>query len=289
MISCAHEHIMRTNNLDGNMPYTIAFVNQKGGSGKSKTAGGLAGELAAMGRRVLVIDADPQGTITAWMLGSRNRNGLLGLAEVLGYGITDDSDREPPSLEETALRSESFELHVVAADFANLSNVEKTMTSDASRTADLLAAVEQVGNKYDYIIIDTPGSLGQLTMAAVLASDGLIIPIDSDTEAVQGFGRLLKALQRMRQLHATFEILGVVATRFKANTGYSAHVLGEVKANTTYPIYATIRESIRVAETTNANLPIGKYAPNEPAHGDFRKLAEIVDTHVQSKNMAHAR
>lgn len=289
MVICAHDYIKREINEKNPMPYTIAFVNQKGGSGKSKTAGGLAGELAAMGRRVLVVDADPQGTVTAWMLGARSRNGLRGLAEVLGYGVSDEIDAATPGLEDVAIPSNAFGVDVVAADFANLSNVEKTMTSDASRTADLLVAIEGIHSNYDYVVIDTPGSLGQLTMAAVLASDGLMIPIDSDTEAVQGFGRLLKALGRMRQLHAQFKILGVVATRYKANTSYSNHVLDEVRAATEYPIYATIRESVRVGETTNANLPIGKYAKDEPAHRDFTKLAELVDTFVESERMTAVR
>jgi chromosome partitioning protein len=265
------------------MTYTIAFVNQKGGSGKSKVCGGVAGELAALGRRILVVDNDPQGTITGWLLGTRGQ-AIAGTAEVLGYGRVPEEQR--PTVDQLVIRSESFHVDALASDFHRLSAVESELASDVSRTIDFLAAIEKIQTPYDYILIDTPGNLGPLTMSAIMASDGLIIPIDSDTEAVTGFGRLLAALERARKLRADFTILGVVATRFKAQTGYSNSVLTVVKESTDYPIYATVRESIRVAELNNAGLPIGAYAKDEPAHLDFANLAKQLDDYVQRQLVA---
>jgi len=258
-------------------PYIIAFVNQKGGSGKSKTVLGIAPELATMGRRVLVIDSDPQATVTNAILG-RGQD-LVGLAEVLGAGGEPEESR--PKIDDVVIRSEVFGLDVLAANFRRLSICETELTGDSTRVAELSYALNAMTTPYDFVLIDTPGNLGPLVMGAVGAATHVVVVIDSGTEALEGFANLLGSLKRAAKI-SNFETLGVISTRFKANTDLSNVVLNAIKQSTKYRFYATVREATRIGSMNETKKPLSQTAKGRPEHLDFVKIAASIDTLVKN-------
>jgi chromosome partitioning protein len=253
--------------------FVLAYVNQKGGTGKSKTVLGTAPELAALGRRVLVIDADPQATVTNAMLG--RGHDVAGLAEVLGSGQVAEEER--PKIASVVSRASDWGVDLLASNFHRLGVLETEHTSDSSRVVDLNYALESIIDAYDYVLIDTPGNLGPLVMGSIMAASHILVVIDSGTEALEGFATLQGALKRAARL-SEFEVLGVVSTRYKSNTDLSRTVLASVREATTFRLYATIREATKIGAMNEQRLPIGKIAGGRPEHLDFVELAQQIDS-----------
>jgi chromosome partitioning protein len=263
------------------VPTTIAMVNQKGGTGKSKTVLGAAPELASLGRRVLVIDADPQATITNAILG--RGHDVRGLAEALGAGGVGEEQR--PAIDDLVIPIEVFGVDLLAANFNRLGMLETELTADSSRVVDLNYAIAEIKTPYDYIVIDTPGNLGPLVMGSILAATHVIVVIDSGTEALEGFANLQGALKRQARF-SDFEVLGVISTRFKANTDLSNTVLDSVKAATDYRLYATVREATRIGAMNELRRPIAAIAKGRPEHLDFVKIATSIDALISPEAKA---
>jgi chromosome partitioning protein len=263
------------------MPAIIAMVNQKGGTGKSKTVLGAAPELATLGRRVLVIDADPQATITNALLGRGHE--VKGLAEALGAGGVEEEQR--PTIDELVIPIEAFGVDLLASNFHKLGMLETELTADSSRVVDLNYAIAEIKTPYDYIVIDTPGNLGPLVMGSILAATYVIVVIDSGTEALEGFANLQGALKRQARF-SDFEVLGVISTRFKAQTDLSKTVLDSVKAATSYRLYATVREATRIGAMNELRQPIASIAKGRPEHLDFVRIATSIDELVSSQPAA---
>ncbi len=254
------------------MPAIIAFVNQKGGSGKSKAVLGVAPELAELGRRVLCVDADPQATLTNALLG--RGHDLAGVAEVLGVGKIAEEQRL--AIDDVVVSAEGFGIDVLASNLHRLGLAETELSADSTRVVDLNYAIASITRPYDYILIDTPGSLGPMTMAAIMAATHVLVVIDSGTEALEGFAALQGALKRASRV-SDFEILGVVSTRYKANTDLSRTVLESVREATQYRLYATIREATKIGAMNEQRQPLRSFARGEPAHLDFEQLAKRID------------
>jgi chromosome partitioning protein len=269
--------------------FVLAYVNQKGGTGKSKTVLGTAPELAALGRRVLVIDADPQATVTNAMLG--RGHDVSGLAEVLGSGHVAEEERA--KIGSVVVPVAEWGVDLLASNFHRLGVLETEHTGDSSRVVDLNYALESIADAYDYVLIDTPGNLGPLVMGSIMAASHILVVIDSGTEALEGFATLQGALKRAARL-SEFEVLGVVSTRYKSNTDLSRTVLASVREATTYPLYATIREATKIGAMNEQRLPIGKIAAGRPEHLDFVDLAKQIDSLLASSGaksaaLAHER
>jgi chromosome partitioning protein len=258
---------------------TLAFVNQKGGTGKSKTVLGSAPELAALERRVLVIDADPQATVTNALLG--RGHDVVGLAEVLGAGNIPEEKR--PLIDDLVISVKEFKVDLLAANFHRLSVLETEHTNDSSRVVDLNYALASITKPYDYILIDTPGNLGSLVMGSIMAVNYVVVVIDSGTEAVEGFATLQSALKRAARI-SDFEVLGVISTRYKSHTDLSKTVFDSVKQATSYRMYTTIRESTKIGSMNELRRPIGEIAKGRPEHLDFINVAKTIDelTHETS-------
>jgi chromosome partitioning protein len=254
------------------MPDILTFVNQKGGSGKSKSVLGLGPELAALGRRVLIVDTDPQCTQTNALIG-RNQD-VRGLAEALGAGNVPEEER--PSIDELIIPVPDFGVDLLPSHFNRVSNLVTELNADQSRVADLNYALAAIKTPYDYILIDTPGDLGPMVMSSIMAASHVIVAIDSGTEALEGFANLQNALKRASRL-SDFTVLGVISTRFKARTDLSKTVLDSVRDATDYPFYATIRESTKIAAMNQLRQPLAKIAKNKPEHQDFIAAAKAID------------
>jgi chromosome partitioning protein len=249
---------------------TIAIVNQKGGSGKTTTAVNLGAALAQAGRRVLLIDLDPQASASSWLGIS---DGEAALAEV----FTNDWP-----LREAIMEVEAWALTVAPASMW-LVGIEKALAAEvgaelilARKLAELEAGPE--AERPDYALLDCPPALGLLTVNALAAADRLIIPVETHVMALGGLAQLLQSVELVRQrLNADLQIAGIVACRADFRTRHSREVIEQLRLRFGPLVYETvIRENIRLAEAPSFGEPIMTYAPGCAGAEDYTALAAEV-------------
>ena len=244
----------------------ISIANQKGGVGKSTTAINLSAALALKGKKVLLVDMDPQGATTVG-LGLRNANPTI-------YNvILDEVD-----IEDVIMPTQIEGLELIPSNIA-LSGAEIELSSQIGREYILRNKLAKIKDKYDYVIIDTPPSLGILTMNSLVASDEVIIPIQAEYYALEGIGLLLKAIKLVRErLGIPLEIRGFLITMFDKRTNLSKEVKEEVKKIFREKVFRTmIPRNVKLAEAPSHGKPIFLYAPDSRGAKAYMKLAEEVD------------
>jgi chromosome partitioning protein len=248
------------------MSYTIAFANQKGGTGKTTTVINLAGALAEVGKRVLVVDTDPQGSLT------------------IGFGI------EPSDLERTVydVLVEGYAVQNIIERLREnidivptniyLSVAELKLAGEIRREDRLKNALAKVKNNYDYVLIDCPPSLGLLTINALAAADKVLIPMSCDFYSMVGVRLLLDTIHRIQdQLNPDLKILGILATRFDTRTAHAKEVLQDTreKLGSHFKVFdAVIRESVRLKEAPIEGKTITEYSGNHASAEDYRNFAK---------------
>ncbi|MFZ5640144.1 MAG: ParA family protein [Bacillota bacterium] len=247
----------------------MAVANQKGGVAKTTTAVNLAACLAAAGRRILLVDIDPQGNATSG----------LGLdKESLEHCIYDVLINNLPV--DTITRSTEIEgLSVVPATI-QLAGAEIELVTAISREVKLKKALTAVRDSYDFMIIDCPPSLGLLTLNALTAADSIIIPIQCEYYALEGLGQLMNTVELVRKhLNPALEIEGVLLTMFDARTNLSIQVVDEVKNYFKNKVYATIiPRNVRLSEAPSHGKPIILYDARSRGAEVYQELAkEVLD------------
>ena len=244
----------------------ISIANQKGGVGKSTTAINLSVALALKGKRVLLVDMDPQGATTVG-LGLRNANPTI-------YNVILDE----AEIEEAIVPTQIEGLELIPSNIA-LSGAEIELSSQIGREYILRNKLAKIKDKYDYVIIDTPPSLGILTMNSLVASDEVIIPIQAEYYALEGIGLLLKAIKLVRErLGIPLEIRGFLITMFDKRTNLSKEVKEEVRRIFGEKVFRTmIPRNVKLAEAPSHGKPIFLYAPDSRGAKAYMKLAEEVD------------
>jgi chromosome partitioning protein len=249
------------------MSQVIAVCNQKGGVGKTTTTVNLGAGLAELDQRVLLVDLDPQAALTAsWDIMPAEQDRTI-------YNLLLD-DRLPVA---SALRAVRPRIDVLPADI-NLAAAEIELFSALGRESILEGILARVDDGYDYILVDCPPNLGLLTINALVASDGILIPLQCEYLALRGLGMLLDTLYKIkRKLNPDLEVTGILATLYSTRTIHAREVLEEVQAMFGERVFDTVvRSSIRFAEAALARMPILEYAPSHPGAVAYRAIAKEV-------------
>ena len=254
------------------MARTIAVANQKGGVGKTTTTINLSAALAEQGKKVLLVDLDPQGNATSGV-GVDKRN-LENTVYELFVGRT--------TLDECLLETDFLNLSVLPANI-NLSGAEIDLIDMENREYHLKDILQQIKDDYDFILIDCPPSLNMLTVNAMTAADTVLVPIQCEYYALEGLSQLIHTINLVKKrLNPHLQLEGVVFTMYDARTKLSMQVVENVKQTLKENIYNTIiPRSIKLAEAPSYGMPITAYAPTSPGADAYRLLAmEVIDHKV---------
>jgi chromosome partitioning protein len=225
----------------------IALVNQKGGVGKSTTAVNLGAALALLGRRVLIVDTDPQGNATTGF-------GIQKAA--LTHDIYHALMQETP-LERVIVNTEIENLWLAPATI-NLAGADVELVAALSRETRLRQALAPVLNRYDFVLIDSPPSLGLLTINALTAADDCIIPVQAEFYALEGLAQLTTVIWRVRDaLNPTLYVSGVLVTMFDGRTRLALEVIRELQKYFPEQIFKTqVPRNVRISEAPSYGKPV---------------------------------
>lgn len=249
----------------------IAIANQKGGVGKTTTAINLAGSLAEQGYRILCVDMDPQSNLSVG-LGINMRNVERSMAEVLV-----DSDL---SLDEIILPTQTAGVDVAPATI-DLSATENMLFSAIGREQALREALQTspAAAQYDYVLIDCPPTLGLLTLNALVAAEGVIIPVQTQYYALKGFTALTNVINQIRHkgLNPKLRVLGLLPTFYDSRTLLGRDMLQELRDMGDHHIFENmIKQTVRLGEAPLVGRPVTSYASNTDAARAYRGLAREV-------------
>jgi chromosome partitioning protein len=245
---------------------TYAFVNQKGGVGKTTTAISLGAELGRRGIKVLIVDCDPQANATS-CLGIEPGSVTEGTYDAL-------IGRLPAS--DCVLHSPNLRLTLLPSSPA-LAGAQIELVGMAERESALQRALRPLGGHFDYVLIDCPPSLGLLTVNGLVAAiSGVIIPVQCEYLALEGLSQLMQTLQRVRSsLFPALAVRGLLLTMYDSRTRLSKEVADELRGHFGDSVFKTvIPRSVRLAEAPSHGLPIASYAPNSPGGIAYREFTE---------------
>ncbi|SDX00347.1 ParA family protein [Paenibacillus sp. CF384] len=255
------------------MSKTIAITNQKGGVGKTTTSVNLGACLASLGKKVLLVDIDPQGNTTSG-IGINKADVAHCIYDVL---INDVHPKD-------ATCSTNIEgLYIIPATI-QLAGAEIELVPTISREQRLKKSLALVKNQYDYILIDCPPSLGILTINSLTASDSVIIPIQCEYYALEGLSQLLNTVRLVQKhLNTTLQIEGVLLTMFDARTNLGIQVIEEVKKYFQQKVYQTIiPRNVRLSEAPSHGQSIITYDPRSKGAEVYLELAKEVIMYEQA-------
>lgn len=251
------------------MSKIYAIVNQKGGVGKTTTVISVGGYLASSGRKVLIVDMDPQSNATSGL--GYNKNEIK--------RSTYDLLLEQVTPADLVRYNDEYKLYILPANPA-LSGAEVELVSTIAREYRLRTALEMVENQYDYILIDCPPSLSLLTVNALTAArDGVLIPVQCEYLALEGLGQLVQTIELIRKhLNPGLKIRGLIMTMYDSRTNLGRQVVEEARRHFPGKVFrAIIPRNVRLGEAPSFGQPINIYAPSSPGALAYKLLtAELI-------------
>ena len=251
------------------MPRVFAVANQKGGVAKTTTVHSLGTAMAERGRRVLLVDLDPQACLT-YSLGVH--------AEQLEHSLHDVLVRRRPAAD---VLVKVGELHLIPSTI-DLAGAEIYLLSRTGREYALARALDPIKPGYDVVLIDCPPSLGILTIDGLTAADEVLIPLQCETLSSRGVGQLLETIADVRNFtNPRLGVAGVVATMYDSRTKLGQQVLAAVRADYDLEVLEPpVPKSVRVAEAPGTSRSVLEHAPRSPAADAYRALAATIDARL---------
>jgi len=250
------------------MGYTYTLVNQKGGVGKTTSAINLGAYLAYYGQRVLIVDLDPQANATSSL--KVDKQGVR--------GGTYDALISSSTSNTHILHNPRLKLSILPSSPA-LAGAEVELVNELARESRLVRALKPISDRYDYILIDCPPSLGLLTLNGIVAAqNGVIIPVQCEYLALEGLSQLTQTLNRVRNaIFPGLEIHGVLLTMYDGRTKLANDVVNEVRRYFSDRVFQTVvPRSVRLAEAPSYGQPISAYAPHSSGAEAYAALAREV-------------
>ena len=244
----------------------ISIANQKGGVGKTTTTVNLSAAIAKRGKKVLMIDTDPQGNATSGI-------GIDKDAQYSVYDVLVNEVEIENVLQETQIKG----LKICPSNI-NLAGAEVELVSMMSREKRLKDQLDRIKDQYDYILIDCPPSLGLITLNAFTASDSVLIPVQCEYFALEGLGQLMNTFNLVKKhLNKELEIEGALLTMYDIRTNLANQVVREVKKYFDNKVYKTvIPRNVKLSEAPSYGMPIITYDPKSKGAKAYDKLAKEI-------------
>lgn len=248
----------------------IAIINQKGGSAKTTTAVNLGATLTELGKRVILIDIDPQGSSSKWLRCSNTEKGI--------YNVFTENTCISDNIRDTSIEG----LNIIPSS-QWLIGLEKALASEVGAETILRKKLDVLEGKYDYILIDCPPALGLLSLNALVAANEIMVPLETRVMALDGLAQLLNTFKMVKErLNPELKINGIIPCRVDKRTRLSMDVIDELKKRFKDMVYdSCIRETVKLAECPSFGQPITIYDSKSPGAQDYRSLAKEV---IKRKN-----
>ncbi len=251
------------------MAKIISFANQKGGVGKTTSAINIAAGIGLKGKKTLLLDCDPQGNASSGVGIRRNRIGATTYDILIGRARAEDA----------IIKTEYKNLSVLPSSMP-LAAAELELADLEDRAFRLKNALESVKNDYDYIFIDCPPSLGMLTINALTASDGVIVPMQCEYFSLEGLTQILSTVKQVKRLYnPDLSLVGILITMHNGRLNLSVQVLDELKKHYADKLFSTpVSRNVRLSEAPSFGMPIqyyDKYSKGSSAYDDI--AAELLE------------